>query len=110
MFKLILLIIALGWASQAVAACSGNSCKDVTITTLYVVADGDTIISTSGDESQLSCSAGPSGYIKLKRGSTNYNATYSLLLASHISQSPIWVRASDSGECTVVYLVADKLQ
>lgn len=108
MFKIIPLIIGLVWAGQAVAACSGNSCKDVTITTLYVTADGDSVISTSGDESQLSCSAGASGYIKLKSSSTNYNATYSLLLAAHISQSPLWVRASDSGECTIGYLVSEK--
>lgn len=108
MLRTIPLIIGLVWSCQAVAVCSGGSCKDVTITRLYVTADGDTVISTSGDESQLSCSAGPSGYIKLRSTSTNYNATYSLLLASHISQDPIWVRASDSGDCTIVYLVSDK--
>lgn len=108
MRKVMILIFGLILGHQAVADCSGGNCTGVTITRLYVIANGDTVISTSGDESQLSCSAGPSGYIRLTSNSTNYNAAYSLLLTSHISQTPIWIRTSDSGTCTVTYVVSDK--
>ncbi len=104
----LLFIIASIACSFSYAGCSGNSCTDVTITRLYTIADGSTVISTSGDESQLDCDAGNSGYITLEPEKKNYNATYSLLLAAHISDMPIWVRASDSGECQVVYVVSDR--
>lgn len=104
-FLFLLLIAPLGRA-----ACNTTSCTDVLITRMYVTPSGHSIISTSGDESQLSCNAGSNGYITLRTGQSNYNATYALLLAAHTSQSPVWVRATThaSGSCDVLYVVSDK--
>ncbi len=111
MFRILLLIlICLLLAPLARADCSGVSCTDVLITRMFITASGNSVISTSGDESQLSCNAGPSGYITLRTGQSNYNAVYSLILAAHTTGSPLWVRTTthSSGSCDVFYVVSDK--
>ena len=107
--KYIISLLAVFFSGVAFSECGGVSCTDVIITRLYVIANGDTIISTSGDESKLSCDAGSFGYITLeKEGNRNYNSTYALLLTSHTTGYPIWVRASEAGACKIIYIVSDK--
>jgi len=89
------------------AECEGHSCVDVKITRLYVQADGDTIISTSGDESKLSCDSGSDGYITLDYDSKNYKEIYSLLLTVHTMGKAVWVRTTTSGACKIFYVVSD---
>ena len=101
-FAMLMLLSAQLWAE-----CSGFMCSDVTITRMVVRADGDVSIRTSGTESNLSCDA-TSDYIALEKSATNYNATYSLLLAAHSTKSLINIRTTDSGECKVVYIYSDK--
>lgn len=110
MNKLFLSFLLVTFSTGVFAECSGQSCHDVTITRLYVTPNGQTFIGTSGDESKLSCNAGNYGYITLEVEQKNYDATYSLLLAAHINQHPIWVKtSSDSNKpCNVVYVVSDK--
>ena len=107
--KYLISLLAMFFSGVTFSECGGVSCTDVKITRLYVTANGDTVISTSGDESKLSCDAGSSGYITLEQGGNrNYNSTYALLLASHTTGYPIWVRTSEAGACKIIYIVSDK--
>lgn len=108
--RVIFLLVAMICSSVSWADCDQVSCVDVQVTRMYVTANGETIIGTSGDESQLSCEAGSQGYITLRTGQKNYNATYALILAAHASESLIWVRTvtSSTGSCDVLYVVSDK--
>ncbi len=108
MKKFLLTISFLLLNTSVYAECEQWSCVDVKITRLYVNADGDTLLSTSGDETKLSCTASSNTYIKLEKSSANYDATYSLLLAAHTLEHPVWIRTSTSGDCKVVYVVSDK--
>lgn len=108
MFYRILVLLVVVFASNAVAECNGVSCVDVKVTRLYVSADGDTVISTSGDESRLACDAGSAGYIKLDANASNYSSTYALLLAAHTTEHPLWIRTADTGACKIMYVVSDK--
>ncbi len=102
-------MLLLFFSANAIADCSGHSCTGVSISRLIVEANGDAVISTSGDESKLGCDAGRYGYIRLKTDSKNYQATYSLLLSAHITGSSLWVRTSNAGTtCEVNYIVSDK--
>lgn len=103
-----ILIVLLFLPSMVYADCSENSCTNVLISRLYVTVNGNTVISTSGDESKLNCDAGNKGYIYLDPDSKNYSSTYSLLLAAHINAQRLWVRLSDSGACNLIYVVSDK--
>ncbi|MBQ4837221.1 hypothetical protein [Pseudoalteromonas luteoviolacea] len=108
--KFIFLTAALAslFSFNAAAECAGVSCTNVKITRIVTIAKGGVSVSTSGDESKLSCNAGSSGYIKLRPEDSNYNAVYSLLLTAHTTGHPIWIRTSESGECSLVYAVSDK--
>ena len=103
-----ILLILFSLASLAVRAdCDGHSCTYVKITRMYVEAEGDTVIGTSGDESNLSCDAGSNGYITLDSGVKNYKEIYSLLLTAHTIEKLIWVRTTNSGTCKISYVVSD---
>jgi hypothetical protein len=91
------------------ADCAAGSCIGVKVTRMFVTPNGGTVISTSGDESKLTCDAGQNGYIRLDTSGVNYNSAYSLLLTAHTTEHPIWIRTNDSNtECYVRYVVSDK--
>lgn len=94
---------------QTFAGCSGHNCTSVKVSRLYINADGHSVIGTSGNEANLTCDAGQGGYIQLDLSNKNYDAVYSLLLAAHTTEHPIWIRTnSDPSACKVVYVVSDK--
>ena len=93
---------------NAAADCAGQSCTNVKITRLYVEANGDAIIATSGNELKLPCETDSHGYITLSSDAKNYNAVYSLLLTAHTTEHPIWIKTNASGKCMVDYVVSDK--
>lgn len=101
-------LLSMIFVANAHANCDGNGCVDVKITRIIVNLDGSTVIGTSGDESKLNCDAGSSGYISLDINARNYSSTYALLLSSHTTEHPIWVRTNTSGSCQLVYAVSDK--
>ena len=104
----LLMSFMVAFSAAAMADCIGASCIGVKITRMYVSAEGGTTISTSGDESKLTCDAGSKGYIQLDSSAKNYNATYALLLTAHTTGHPVWVRTTSSGNCQVIYVVSDK--
>lgn len=92
----------------AKAECSGYRCTDVKISRMYVQADGNTLIGTSGTEDNLDCKALSDVYITLGISNKNYNATYSLLLAAHTTNQTVQIRTTSSGDCKIVYVVSDQ--
>lgn len=102
------MLLSLLAANVAYADCADWSCTNVQITRMYVTANGNTIVGTSGDESQLSCDAGGAGYIFLKPSASNYDSTYALLLTAHTTEHPVWIRTSKTSACEVMYVVSDK--
>ena len=90
------------------ANCFDNQCRDVTVSTLYLTTSGGgkAIIGTSGDESKLACDAGPKGYLTIDSNDDNYDAIYSLLLSSHVTQTPLQIRTAESDSCKIIYVVS----
>ncbi|MGR3972042.1 hypothetical protein [Shewanella sp. 1180_01] len=108
MKKIVFLILLSIFSTGLFAECAGHQCSNVKITRMYISPSGDTIISTSGDESKLSCDAGTSGYLSMAVEQKNYNATYSLILMAHSTGHPIAIRTTESGSCKIQYVVSDK--
>ncbi len=106
--KVLISIVFFALSTVSYAGCSNFNCSSVKITRMYVTLDGNTVIGTSGDESNLDCDAGSYGYISIDNTKSNYDSVYSLLLMAHATQSPINVRTTTSGSCSVVYLTSDK--
>lgn len=108
MKKIVFLILLSIFAAGLFAECDGGQCANVKITRMYITPNGNTVISTSGDESKLSCNAGANGYISMAVEQKNYNATYSLILMAHSTGHPISIRTTESGSCSIQYVVSDK--
>ncbi|WNO09351.1 hypothetical protein [Teredinibacter sp. KSP-S5-2] len=105
--KIVLFILAF-ISINAFADCDASGCTGVTITRIVVTPGSGTLISTSGDESKLTCDATSKGYIALNPADSNYNATYALILAAHTTKHPMWIRTNDgTGSCVVQYVVSD---
>lgn len=94
-------------SGQSLADCSGVHCTNVKITRLVITESGISV-GTSGDEKKLDCDAGTYDYLKLELGHKNYDSIYSLILTSHTTEHPIWLRVSDKGSCKISYVVSDK--
>lgn len=95
-------------SSIAYSECGTLNCSSVKINKFYITLDGHTIISTTGKESNLSCDAGPSGYIALNPEKGNYNSVYSLLLVAFTTDLTVSLRLNGSGACELLYVVVDK--
>lgn len=108
MFMKLSILLSLLAVNVAYADCADWNCTNVQITRMYVTANGNTMVGTSGDESQLSCDAGGAGYIFLSPTASNYDSTYALLLTAHTTEHPVWIRTSKIGACEVMYVVSDK--
>jgi hypothetical protein len=107
--KFLYFLAALGmfFCSQVYADCSGVSC-DLVLIERIVVSSSGVSVRTSGDESKLSCDAGSGNYLALEREHANFNAIYSVLLASHTIDNPLRIRVVDTGPCYISYVVSDK--
>ncbi|MFA7823711.1 hypothetical protein [Aeromonas dhakensis] len=108
MKKIVLPILFSMFSTELFAECADVQCANVKVTRMYVTPNGNTVISTSGDESKLSCNAGANGYISMAVEQKNYDATYSLILMAHSTGHPITIRTAESGSCSIQYVVSDK--
>ena len=106
--RLIVGLILVTTSLSSLADCSSVNCSAVKITRMVVNAEGDIGLGTSGNESNLSCDAGSSGYITLKKMSSNFDHLYSLILSAHVTNHPVTIRTTNASTCEVVYLVSDK--
>ena len=105
--SILALTIAGLFTTSAYATCASTACQNVEITNIYVQADGQTFIQTSGDESQLTgCTARAGAYIILSTTAIGKNQIYSALLTAATTKKKITVQvqADGSSECEIAYL------
>jgi len=99
--------VAALFTTSAYATCASTACQNVQITNVYVQADGQTFIQTSGDESQLTgCTARAGAYVIVSTTALGKNQIYSALLTAQTTNKAITVQvqADGGGECEVAYL------
>lgn len=104
---LLALTIAGLFTTSAYATCASTACQNVEITNVYIQADGQTFIQTSGDESQLTgCTARANAYVILSATAVGKNQLYSALLTAATTKQKITVMVTPNtnGECEVAYL------
>ena len=90
-------------AASAQAGCGGNACTDVKVTLVYTNGYDSTWLSTSGDESALSCTAS-SNLLQITPTVSKADWLFSTVLSAYYSGAPINVRLNDSGPCVVAYV------
>ena len=90
------------------ADCSTKSCSKVTVDMLYVQANGNILVGTSGAESNLNCGTASEGYVTLLQSSSNFEIMYSTLLASRMADRTVRIRiAENTPGCSISYLVSE---
>jgi hypothetical protein len=101
------LIMFLTNGSSIFAECSGDSCKEL-IERIYLHADGNIYIGTSGNEKGLSCTPSGDIYVVLKNNHLLQKEIFSTLLSAHFLNKKVWIRINpNSSPCEVVYIVTD---
>lgn len=100
---------AIGNMSEADAACTGNSCKDEKIERLYIRSGGEVAVSTTGPETNLTCTPVENTYLILNRSHPAFREIFSTLLSSKLANHDIWIRVSTtaSSPCSIVYVVLE---
>ena len=104
--KLISFLLIAFLPSFAYAECTATYCAEVTIEELYVNANGNIFVATSGDESKLTCTtvSGGGTHITLRTADSNYKEIYSALLASQRAGKKMDIRTDDQNGCNIVYI------
>jgi|GEM_PF-2537919 len=115
MYKSFLFLLALTSSGTVLANCTASgSCTNVKVTELRTDTNGSTYVGTSGAELNLRCTPGNAGSGKeqlvLDAAGANYQAVYSLILSSYVTDSSVTIRTSNNaGEsCKVLYAVMEK--
>ena len=88
------------------AECIGTYCTKVTVERLYVVANGDILIETSGNELNLNCTSGGNGYFTIPNEHTSKNIFYSMLLTAKTTKEKLFlapIAASPICELSYMY-------
>jgi hypothetical protein len=92
-------LLALGLITTAGnAACTGNSCVDVTITQIFIEPSGNAFIQTSGTETALNCTPAIGIYLHI---SQENERLFAGLLTAKTTQEPVTITVSASGSCEV---------
>lgn len=90
------------------AQCSATSCTNEKVERLYLHENGLLYIRTTGDEVNLTCTAGNQGYLRINKDHAFFEEIYALLLSAQLSDKPVTLRLNnDSGTCFIVYAVID---
>ena len=97
-------VLALAGAGNAYADCSGVACSNVKITAVYVDGVASNWLSTSGTETNLSCTPDSGTLLKLNPSAVKSDWLYSLTLSAYLTQQTVFVRTNVSGPCEVVYV------
>lgn len=92
----------------AVAECADVYCQDVKVTYLYIDGNGSNLISTSGNEMLLSCSASGGYPLRLNPSAPKADWLFSTLLTAFNTGQRLTVRVTPdaSGACEVAYIQA----
>jgi len=96
-------------AGDAHANCSSEVCSSVYVERLYITDNGLIYVATSGDETQLSCTAVSNVYVSLDTTVGNSNELYSTLLAAQLADKKVSMRLLlGSSNCTIRYMTIDR--
>ncbi len=107
--RLIVGICFLLASSWAVAECTSKWCSDVYVDTLFVRANGDISVATSGTETLLNCTAYQGVYTTLQQSAANSDDIYALLLAAYMADKKVLVRIVEgSSNCEISYARVDR--
>ncbi len=91
---------------NAYSACGTKSCLDK-IEKIYTRANGDTLIATSGDESQLNCVSVSSKYLTLRQSATRYKEIYQLLTIAQAIDTKVTLRIIENTTgCDISYAIS----
>lgn len=93
-----------GLSTQALNVCSGVLCDRIIIRRIYVNTNGYLYVSTSGTETDLTCTPVSSNYLRISDQAKNYKEIYTTLLAAKLSNSRVTIRATSASACTIQYV------
>jgi len=94
---------------SAYANCSSDVCLSVHIERLYITVNGLIYVGTSGDETQLSCTAVSNVYVSLDTTVGNSDELYSTLLAAQLADKKVSMRMLPaSTNCAIHYMTIDR--
>jgi len=98
-------VTAMCLAPPAIAACADRICSDVTIERLVTATAADSLIMTSGDEANLSCTPDGGIYLKLDMTATYAQPLYAHILSAQMANRTVSVKLSDTQSvCTIQYI------
>lgn len=100
--KLITLMFLAICSTPSKAICESNSCWDVKIENLYVTAQSNIIVTTSGDESVLPCSGTDGKYVTLNTEHKNSDYIYSTLLAARTADKSVQIVVYPGSEGCII--------
>ena len=87
------------------ADCSANACSNVYVDFLYVRANGDVSVGTSGTETGLNCTPGSDVYLRLHKSDQSSDFVYSTLLAAQLANKKVTIRTiGGSSDCQIMYM------
>ena len=99
-------LMALGTTVQA--ACTAKACHDK-VERLFITANGNVYVATSGDESKLGCTLAYGMYMKLSVSSPAQKSMYSALLTAQTTGTKALIRIVDNDPaCEIQYVTIDK--
>ncbi len=82
--------------------CGNLGCVDVKIENIYVTANSNVLVMTSGDETSLGCTETTGKYLVLDTDDKNSNLIYSSILAARTAEREIkFVIKSGSSNCSI---------
>lgn len=82
----------------------GGACSSVTVDRIYLNAEGNHLIGTSGDESKLNCTAA-GGLLTLDSNRSNKRDMLALLMLSQVTKQSLSIRLIDnSSNCEITYI------
>lgn len=94
----------------AAAECGGGECHAVKISYMYVASQYATWVSTTGDESLLSCTPNQGNLLKVNPTDSKSDWLYTFLLTAHLQNLTVYVRLNpDLPECTIAYVTTGTL-
>lgn len=107
--KVILLISMFFISFSSFSACTGRSCASEYVDRLYVTANGNIYVGSSGDEKLLNCTAVSNVYMTLNPNAGNAEEIYSALLAAQSANKRVTIRISEgSSDCSISYITLDR--
>lgn len=109
MKKIIKSVLALGLLTGFLeAGCISDYCTKVEVERLYVVANGDILVETSGNELALNCTSGGNGYFSIPNNHPSKKIFYAMLLTAKTTKAKLFLAPiANSPICELSYMYTD---